>query len=408
MSQGFKSVNLAIVLLILIGTNSYNQTIKEDHFDLDLGNRGRNIENIIRLNVSGSEYEKILSITGEKVLISTRRIIINGDTLKPDEISTRGQSSLMFRRKSLGFSLKSEASFWQGERTDSMKKFSLLNLAMDRYYCRNRLAFEMMETLGIFELFNTFCELQINESSEGIFLIIERPEDWALRVKKSPLVIRRGYNHRIDKTKADNKTDRTDTKKYLGYYRQIYRSLGEYKGEELYAALSEYIDIDFYMKWLAFNFLVHNGDYSDEVFFYIDPEIKKYRIIPWDYDDIFAVAPHEGSAERNKIIGDKLIFSSEDLLDTKIATDPYLYEVYLKNLKKVLDTLSPDSLKKCAENTYAELYPFFSNKEIIRNSQFDFYKDANLENLKEYLSNIYSILKASRNSCLENLERRNN
>ena len=74
----------------------------------------------------------------------------------------------------------------------------------------------------------------------------------------------------------------------------------------------------------CFQFFVQNGDYSDEVFFYIDPKIRKFRIIPWDYDDIFANAPHEGGAENKKALSEINLFSTEDHLDEKIATDSYL------------------------------------------------------------------------------------
>jgi hypothetical protein len=42
----------------------------------------------------------------------------------------------------------------------------------------------------------------------------------------------------------------------------------------------------------------------------MDPEIKMYRIIHWDFDDIFATNPREGAKQRNRIIGDRLIFLS--------------------------------------------------------------------------------------------------
>jgi spore coat protein H len=408
MSQRMKYFLLIYLFISVICFNSHSQVIQADMYSLNLGDPGKKIENVISLNISNSEYEALQSNTGEKYKLRTNRIIINGDTLEPKEISTRGQSSLMFKRKSLGFRLKSEASFRHADRTESLNKFSLISLAMDKYYCRNRLAFEMMEEIGIFNLFYSFCDLRINGRSEGIFMIIEQPEDWALRKEYSPLVIRRGYNHSIDKTKTDNKTEQAYTKKYLSYYRQIYKSLNKQKGEELYKTLSEWIDMDFYMKWVAFNFLVHNGDYSDEVFFYIDPEIKKYRIIPWDYDDIFAIAPHEGKEQSKEIIGDKLLYSSEDKLDEIIATDPYLYEVYLKALKEVLNKLPPVFMKKVFENSYAELYPFYSNQEIISHSQFDYYKDANMKNLKNYMLTLYSALRVSRDNYLEYLQNRNN
>jgi spore coat protein H len=354
--------------------------------------------------MSESQYDALRSTTGEKIDISTGLIIINGDTIKPEEISTRGQTTLMFKRKSLSFKLKSEVLIRHGSNTDSLKKFSMLNLSMDQYYCRNRLAFEMMEKTGIFSLFYTFCDLRINGESEGIYMIIERPEDWAIRKESSPLVMRRGYDNQINETKSNKKTERAEVKKYRGYYTQIYKSLNKLDGEELYKVLSEWIDMDSYMKWLAFNFFVKNGDYSDEVFFYIDPKIKKYRIIPWDYDDIFASAPHEGKVQRNKEIGDKFLFSSEDKLDKKIASDPYLYSVYLKKFKEVLDELSPAILKQVFENTYAELYPFYADNEIIRNSETDVYKDANFDSLKSYLIATYLRELGSRIHCMEYLE----
>lgn len=388
----------------MICLNSYSQVIQNDIYILNLEDLGKKIENTISLTVSDLQYEALQSSTGEKYTITTNRLIINGDTLEPREISTRGQSSLMFRRKSLGFRLKSEASFRHADRTESLNRFSLISLSMDKYYCRNRLAFEMMEEIGIFKLFYSYCELRINGKSEGIFMIIQEPEDWAIRKEHSPLVIRRGYNHIIEKAKTDNKTDKAYTKKYLSFYKQIYKSLDNQKGEELYKTISQWIDMDFYMKWIAFNFLVHNGDYSDEVFFYIDPEIKKYRIIPWDYDDIFAITPHEGKAQRHEAIGDQLLYSSEDKLDEVIANDPYLYEVYLKTLKEVLNKLSPVFMKKVFEDSYAELFPFYSNQEIISRSQFDYYKDANMENLKNYMFTLYSSLRTFRDIYLQNHE----
>ena len=384
--------------------NSYNQAIQPDILNLNLEDKGINIENTILLNISASDYEALQITTGEKIRIKAKQLIINGDTLDAEEISTRGQSTLQFKRKSLSFRLKSQASFRHGEKARSFKKFSILNLAMDKYYSHNRLAFEMMENAGIFNLFYSYCEIKINGRSEGIFMIIERPEEWALNTEKSPLVIRRGYNHKIDKIKTDNKTDRAETKRYVSYYRQIYSALDKYEGEELYNTLSAWIDIDFYMKWLAFNFFVRNGDYSDEVFFYIDTEINKFRIIPWDYDDIFALTPHEGAAESKKHIGNKLLFSSEDQLDKKIASDPYLYKIYLSRMKEVLENFSPAVLKKIFENVYSELCPYYSVSEVISNSQYDQFKDASDENLKSYLLTIYLGLSASGERYLEACE----
>jgi len=405
MGLGLKSVSVVFLFLFLTGICSYGQEeAGEDLTHLNFEDGGRVVENVIQLNIQEMEYWLLHYTTGEKTPVDARRIIINGDTIKVSKISTRGQSSLMFWRKSLNCKLKSKAEFRHGERTESLKHFYLLNLSMDKYYCRNSLAFGLMEELDMFQLFHAYGELRINDSSEGIYMILERPEDWALKEKNSPLVLRRGYNHKIEKYKAAGKTDREEARAYLKNYKQIYRVLKEYEGEALYTALGQYMDVDFYMKWLALNFLIHNGDYADEVFFYVDREMGKFRIIPWDYDDIFANTPHEGIKQRDKALGDKLLFSSEDLLDIRIASDPYLYSVYLDRFREVLEALSLDRIKHIIENTYAELLPYYSDPEIIGNARYDNFNDASLGTLEFYLSRIYILLYGSRDGYLNTLE----
>lgn len=398
-------MQLAFFLPAISG--SYGQAIQKDFEPLTLTDRGNKIQNTICLNISGYDFEKICAVTGEEVGINPKLLIINSDTLAAEEISTRGQTTLYYRRKSYSFDLKSEASFDHGTKTRKLKKFFLLGLTMDRNYANNYLAFEMMERSKLFHLFYVFGELRINGKSEGICLIVERPGDWALKKKDSPLLIRRGYNSSIDKLKEDNKADKEIIKKYRTNFREIYRSLDKYEGEELYRTISAWLDTDVYMKWLAFNYFIRNGDYTDEVYFFVDPGTGKFNVIPWDYDDVFSAAPHEGYEESRKITGDKLFFSAEDLLDKKIVTDPYLYKMYLVQFEQLLHELSPDVLKQIFEKTYAELYPYYSNDEIISQSKYDRHKNVNLEDLKSYLSAFYIHLIYSRTSLLQTIAGQN-
>jgi spore coat protein H len=263
----------------------------------------------------------------------------------------------------------------------------------------------MMETSGLFSLFYSFSELRINGKNEGIYMIVERPEDWALKKKNSPLLIRRGYEHKMDKIATDKVINKKETKKYCSDFRQIYKCLDKYNGEVLYNNLYDLLDLDLYMKWLAFNYLVRNGDYTDEVYFYFDPGINKFSIIPWDYDDLFLSAPHEGNIYRKRF-EDKLIFSSEDMLDAKIASDDYLHNIYLVQFNEVMNELSPDVLKRVFENTYAELYPYYSTNEIIKMSEYDAYKNVNFKRLQNDMFALYNQLRFSRSIYLENLNKK--
>ena len=383
---------LTFMLFSLIPGLSLSQTDPAKALDLDLEDTGEKIENVITLQLAEKQYEALHSSRGRKMEFNTDAIVVNGDTLKPRKIRTRGQSSLMFRRKSLTIKLKSKASFRHCESAVPLKRFYLLSLSMDKYYCHNRLAFEMMDSLGLFSLFYSYGELVINGRSEGIFMVMERPEDWAIREKGSPVVIRRGPDHAMDEVKTDQSGERGASKKYLDIYRDIYSALDHYSGRELFDELSKSLDLGEYMKWMAFNFLIHNGDYSDEVFFYFDPAIQKYRIIPWDYDDILAATPHEGIRLRNQLMGEKLIFSGEDLLDEKIGTDAYLYDLYLDRLREVLELLSPELIKGTIESTFSELYPYYVHPEVIINAQYDQYDNASLDHLRDYLLQVYRLL----------------
>jgi spore coat protein H len=395
---------LSVLLLIIICIPySRSQTGQSDGVTLKLADSDRKIENCISFTTSRSDHENIKAITGQKILVKAGFLLINGDTIEPEAISTRGQSTLYFPRKSFSFSLGSEALFSHGKKRESLKKFNLISLSMDKgYYC-NRLAFELMEELKLFGLFYTFCELRINGSSEGIYMVIERPEDWALKKKDSPFIIDRGYSNNIDKLKSGKKTGNEDIKTYRRYFNEIYRGIGRYTGEELYSYLSARLDTEEYMRWLAFNFFIRNGDYTDEVYFYVDPQTKKFRIIPWDYDDLFSAVPHEGNDGSRKELGNKLFFSMEDALDRKIVNDPYLYNKYLIQLREVINQLTEEKLKKVFEKTYSELFPYYSNDEIIKQSIYDLHKNAGLDQLKKDLNSIFNQLIVYRKIFMEYL-----
>jgi len=389
---------LCLCTLVLFGSSM-------DENELDLSDKGKKIENIIQFSVSTNAYERIHNVDGERVYSKPSNLVINGDNLTVKEFHTRGQTSQYYRRKSFGFSLNSNANFTHGDKALNMKKFDAISLSMDRYYYGNRLAFELLEDLNLFDLFYSYGDIQINGKHEGIYMIIERPQDWALNDKNSPFLIRRGYGHKIDKIKTGKHLNKNEVKSYKKDYFEIYKLLNEYEGERLYEELSKLLDLEKYMKWLAFNYFIKNGDYTDEVFFFINPEDYRFDIIAWDYDDIFASAPHEGRETKQNKIGDKYLFSSEDRLDQVIANDPYLYELYLRQLNEVLLRLDENMLKHVFENTYAELYPYYSNPDIIDMVKFDAYRNASLTNLKQSMAQTYSQLLASRTILLYQLKK---
>ena len=393
----------AILGLIALTVPGHGSIIYQDSL-LKLEDRGVSIENTIKLNMKEAQHKKLKIISGEKLTLKNLTIEVNSESFRSEKINTRGNNSLKFRRKSLSIGLEKKAGFYRNGQKTNMKKFYAVNLSMDKNYIRNRLAYGMMEEIGMFHLFYGYANLEINNQSEGIYMILERPQDWAMKIKNSPLVIRRGYSQEISKIKTGKKISNKAKRQYVAQYKKIYKSLNRYEGKVLYDSLSKLLDLELYMKWLAFNYFVKNGDYTDEVYFCVDPKSNTFKFIPWDYDDIFAIQPHEGFAARKKTMRDLLIYSSEDKLDLKIGSDSYLYAQYLNVLKTVLETLSEDSMKSVFEQTYAEIYPYLDVDEIISMSRFDEYKNVSKSSVREELNKLYINLLISRNTYLPLIE----
>ena len=380
------------------------RSFKTDEY-LRLDDTLRSIENSINIYVSNAEYRKVKEITGEKFYFRKPTLIINRDTIKVSDIHTRGKTTLHLRRKSFSVNLEQKAKLVYSGKTHEFDEFYAISLSMDKYYLRNRISFGMLKEIQLFNLFFSYSAFSINDESQGIYLLLEKPQDWALIGNHAPCIIRRGFGQKIEEIKSGEGIGKVEIANYRKQFKNIYKVLNKCDGRTLYDSLSSWMDIERYMKWLAFNFFMLNGDYTDEIYFYPEPVSGKFRIIPWDYDDIFASQPHEGSLAKQSAIGQKLLYSSEDRLDMMIASDPYLYDRYLDNLHQIMDNLTPDKVRLVFENTYAELYPYYRNEEIIDNSIYDEYPDASLENMRADMLGLFHKLILRRENILAYLEK---
>lgn len=378
---------------------------QETHYSKDklsFIDSNRQIENRLDLFFSEKEFNKLKKETGIKVSFKERNIVFNVDTVIARKIHTRGQTTLKFRRKSFSLSFDRKVIIYKNKESKEFQNIYALNLVLDKNYVNNRLAFALLVKIGFPDLYYSYGEVRINNQSEGIYLFIERPQDWAFN-EGTPFMIRRGDQHDLTKVITKKKLNPVETQLFTNKCENLYAYLDQYTGEELYKVLSEILNLEMYMKWLAFNFLVKNGDYTDEVYFYIDPGSNRYNIIPWDFDDIFSSVPHEGYDHIDPVIIDKYIFSSEDPLDVKIVEDEYLYSIYLDQFHNILTTLSPEKIKEELEIIFSELYPYYSNEEIMNMSKYDWFDEVNFTTLKKELNSIYSDLLNTRHEILMKL-----
>lgn len=341
-------------------------------------------------------YKKMKKQGGTETLFIPESFTINGTTVRVKEMHTRGKTSLQFWRKSYTVSLEEAFPFPWKNSFKEMEKFYLISMSLDKYYFHNRFAFQCLEELGLFPLFYHYAEVRINGESEGLYLVVQRPADYALDDLGSAAILRRGSSDFVAKEKFAKKTPQDLREACRKTFKDIKSAGTNWQGEELYTHLNERMDLDSYFSWLAFNYLVNNGDYTDELFYYLLPgePMPRFGIIPWDFDDILVREPHEGKETRNQRFDHQLLFSSEDRLDRTIARDPYLYQQYLVQMEKAYQRLTPEVLEHILTDIREDLSPYFMDPAILAVSQHDLKQAESIEQLEKELRTVSAYLRS--------------
>ena len=349
---------------------------------------------LVEMSIENSVYSK-LKRNKKETSFTPGSFTLNGETLQVKEMHTRGKTTQHFWRKSYTVALKDRIGFSEAGVDHHLDHFYLISMSLDRNYYHNKLAFHCLSLLDLFPLYHHYVEVRINGISEGLYLLVQRPADYALEELGSPGILRRGSTDFIAKEKFGESASEENRLECKRIFKEI-KSPGSRYGEGLYQYLNERIDLKAYFYWLAFNYLMRNGDYTDEVFYYVLPDQSpaRFGIIPWDFDDILVKDPHEGKEVRDRQLGDQLIFSSEDKLDRLIARDPYLYKQYLIQFDKVMQVLDSESLTHIFREIENDLAPYFTTNSVVDASKHDFRPVENWQALKDNMASNLGYLKS--------------
>lgn len=348
--------------------------------------------NQLAIELEPGMIHRIHKSKGKKFTVPAQSVVINDQLMDVISMELHGGSSLGFQRKSFKFKLDKKTCFFSDQDTFRLKEFLAISLNMDRDYVYNKISFAVLSHLGLDVPRHTYAHLILNGLSEGIYLVTDKPHEFAFDQLDAICILRRGYESQIDKIKDDGVSNE-ETNMIKKRFKTIYlKHIKKYTGEKLYHKLSEDVDLSSYFTWLNFNYLFQNGDYSDEVYFYVKDAQGRFKIIPWDFDDLMLGKPHEGWTQRNQLLGNRLIYSSEDKLDQIIANDPVLYGHYLENFSVFLANFSCDDLKNILEQVYFELYPYYTRKEVIVQSQYDKFGLTNIDALEANLAFLYQFI----------------
>ena len=375
--------------------------------------------NKIELSITESDMKKYRE-KGEKYVFTDAKISVNGGAELSLRLKTRGQTSINAPRRS--FSVKAAEKVQLnnyalvGKQEFKSKRFNLVNMWEDKGYVTAQLGYSFFRKFDLFPTPTTYAEVFINGASQGLYMVVESPKEYAKKEIDVDCFIRRGYFKKFEVDVPSEKHPE-EQEKCGEAYKNTVRPSRSLKGDDLINYLSERMDLKQYLRWLAINSLLSSGDYSDEVFFYsqqstTSPTGQFFKVIAWDPDDLFG-KPHVTPLSFDNIImrmqmmlGMKttLLRSLEIHLERRIDDDAKLYKMFCAELSSLLtEDVTPEFVDDIISEIKEKISPHSTNINVKIMSKLDRLPEeiANTGYTKKYVLNL---LETYRNKILKNRE----
>ena len=294
-------------------------------------------------------------------------------------LNSRGQSSLKkFPRKNLDIKSLSDVKEIEAASVKS-KKLILSASPQDVLVTKNMLVYRLYKAFDIPTMETEYAEVVINGESQGLYMVSKGPAEHLLH-EDAEIVYRRRYNDYMELKKSDKKLSDKQVSEYKTHLDGIYKDLKKLKGQALVDSLSAKMNLDGYLKWLALNYIVRNGDFLDEVFFFGKKNAAGkiyYDIFPWDLDDTFADKMHiqgillssnNGAQKRSER---QMMYGFESRLDQAVSEDPAMLHRYFQILQNVTNKLDEEKLNTIFDQVFLKLNPYLDDKDILKNGEYD-------------------------------------
>jgi len=360
---------------------------------------------------------------GNKVYIDEPLPLMHmGDeTLEINQFATRGQNTLNFRKKSFSVNLDKIVEWRGNNRVSRLEKFKLMSLVYDYTYIENNFASKIYGAVGLWPFHTFFTEVALNGNHQGIYFFVPDPEDYCIDVLGANFVLRKDYHNDIRRCKVSSGSVNSE-QYYRAKYDSVYTIIATYSGEELYNQLSKKVDLENYFRKLTIDFLMRNGDYTDELYFYttVKNGYEVFSPIPWDCDDIFSDLPHEinrswapgplfGRRAYNSMdevradVGDRLLFSIEEDLDYIIAKDEFLYSKYLEQMVFVLNVISEQRIRDMFDEAYTDVEKYYQSLDLEELSQYD-ENSTSIEKLRDNVAEMTQLVINQRRTMQQKID----
>lgn len=278
-------------------------------------------------------------------------------------IHFRGSTSIKCDRKSIAVNLDGgdNRRLMPGGTGDKM---TLLSMCMDDGYVQTAWVDRVLGRLGLYPVGLRYVRLTVAGKNHGVYLLSQNVKDFAAEQETALTMLLRRGNEQGGKPAEvdlpDPDADPQGAAAALAVYDEL-RALA--KGQDADARVRERFALDDYLRWMAWNTLVRNGDYVDEVFLLgsVEAGATYFQFIPWDPDDVFSDCHGAGAYAVEEPSG--LLYCAEADLDHAIVEDPAIHARYVKAMRLVLEQASDELLAATMAQVRAELWQVLADDE---------------------------------------------
>ena len=273
------------------------------------------------------------------------------------------------RRKPMKINLEGKEKIKLGVNSKS-DKFLLISLCYDDRYVKSYFMYSLLRKIGLFDLEKRYVRIFVETNnvteSEGLYLLIEDPVTKRVGVKaRLESVVRRRLDPErqtrpglgAPDVKFPNK-DEYARAQLRNEYDRIAQVANECNDLDCYPDLKRIVDIDAYLRWIAWSSATSMGDYVDEIYFYASAEgnlNKRYWAIQaWDPDDAFQKCHHNGIDAIFDPFG--MLYCLEGSMDVVFVRSTDMYERFVETLETILKKSLTDEIAiACGEEQKEEL-----------------------------------------------------
>jgi len=334
----------------------------------------------IEIDMPKAELSQILSATKAEVSDANIQIFKDGELVRSAkvEIQNRGQTSLKkFSRKNLSVKVDKDHASDQHKKMHighvESSKIILSAGPEDGLLLKNKISYALLKLVGISSLETEYAEVILNGKSQGLYMITDNPSDYMTKDKDADVVFRRRYNDDIEIKDAKKEMSQTEIKSAQKQLMNLHRKLTSLKGEQFINEISKQMNLKNYMKWMALNYILKNGDFVDEVYFYGKKQADGtmyFDIAPWDLDDTFSKQMHLEQIPTfpNNAMGSEsdkqLIYNYEGRIDLAIAKDPVLLEMYFNEMAEVVTQIDDIALEAIFADVRHDVSVYTQDQDI--------------------------------------------